>query len=213
MRTALYALRSARVPAHSPVASGRPVAPSARRMAHRAVALSALLLSFLSASFVGCGGGASTSAGPICTEIGCADQVTIRVDLSPEEAAAGRHEFVIDADGTTITCTLEHTDTSAVDHATCDGGASVFLGARTEMVEMESPVPGTVMAGARAVPGAFEMVIEVYGRPARVRVVHTLDGVTLRDETATPSYAATYPNGANCEPVCQQASVTWARRP
>lgn len=185
----------------------------------------ALALFVVAIGVAGCGGGGTggssggtePSAEPgehqVCTMLPCLDHVAIVTELSAAQAATGLHRFRIEADGTTVTCTVNHTDATATDFADCDGSASLHLGPRTQMVEVPSPVPGTVMVTAQAVPGVFQWGLELSGQPASVRVVHELNGVVLRDQSATPTYREERPNGRHCEPVCQQASITWALQP
>lgn len=141
--------------------------------------------------------------------IGCTDQANITAQLSAEQARAGEHRFTIVVDGTTVRCQLSHTNPSEPAYAQCDGAVSLSLGPRMEMVEVPSPVPGTVMATSRAVPGAFEWSAGIQGRPATVQVIHELDGAVLRDQTVAPTYTPTRPNGDRCDPECQVALIAW----
>lgn len=141
--------------------------------------------------------------------IGCTDQANITAQLTAEQARAGEHRFSIVADGTTVHCQLTHTNAGEPAYAQCDGAVSLSLGPRMETVEVPSPVPGTVMATSRAVPGAFEWSASITGRPASLQVIHELDGVVLRDQTVAPTYTPTRPNGEGCDPECQVALIAW----
>jgi hypothetical protein len=174
---------------------------------------------------VGCGTGAdpSTSAssattppttppapaplGRPCTEIGCVDGLSVAGGLPAEHATAGSHRFTLELDGTSHVCTAELTGpiVSPIE-GTCDGELGLRLSPVTEMVEMEGPVPGTVGVTFR-LPGQYEWTLEVFGTPAQVHIVHTHDGVTVLDQTTSPTYANHQPNGPGCEPTCRRASL------
>jgi len=156
-----------------------------------------------------CAGGGNAPPAPPCTLLPCSDSVSITAQLTAEQARAGQHVFSVTSDAATVRCELAHTDAASRADAQCVGSVSLSLGPRMETVEVPSPVPGTVMITERAVPGVFEWRAEVYGQPASVRVVHELDGVVLRDQTAAPTYTATRPNGPACDPECHTAAVTW----
>lgn len=63
------------------------------------------------------------------------------------------------------------------------------------------------------VAGKFDELVTLVGSPTTVHVTQTVGGATYLDETATPTYATTRPNGPSCEPVCSQATLTWVLAP
>lgn len=130
-----------------------------------------------------------------CTLIWCADGFSLRTE--PSEAwPPGAYRFVIEADGETVTCTgslpLPPCGTRAI---TCD---------RDDVVEIDES--GCALpASQQAFSG-----LNFPGNPETVTIELQRDGSTLTRRTFTPAYQTTQPNGPGCEPICTQASDTFA---
>lgn len=155
-------------------------------------------------------GGCSTKPNKVCTQMACSASAQIKTKVTPAEAADGVHTFTLDADGVTKTCTVKLAAPQRPEFATCDGNVALRFGPvmRGETV---TAVPGMVGYTEVPVPGEFEWQATVYGQPKSVKIVHTFQGKTILERTATPKYADTWPNGPGCEPACPTSTEVWAR--
>jgi hypothetical protein len=59
------------------------------------------------------------------------------------------------------------------------------------------------------IAGKNDELVTVVGSPTTLHVVQTANGVTTLDETTTPTYTTSRPNGPSCEPVCSQGAMEW----
>jgi hypothetical protein len=94
-----------------------------------------------------------------------------------EGSTPGEYQITIEADGDIIECTGTVPSSGVV--LACSGE------------------PHPEMAGK------FETTIA--GAPRQVRVTVRRDGVSIADETLTPTYSESQPNGAGCLPICFRA--------
>ncbi len=142
----------------------------------------------------------------------CSDQASIRAQLTPAQATPGEHKFVIKTGTEEHSCTLSYPadlkDTSAID-AQCSEGLSLRMG--PSMRGVETRQGDTVMYTEVPIPGQFEWNLTIVGQPTDVSVVHTLADTVILQRSEALSYRSVAPNGEGCEPVCQQASITWPR--
>lgn len=154
------------------------------------------------------GGGSAPAPGHPCTAMACSDEGVVVLRYDAEHFRGGAHHFEISAGDQTIRCDATIASLTEEIFATCDGAASVQVGAETRMVEMQVPgMPGVVGATAEVVPGRFHASVTVHGTPASVHVVHTIDGAPHADHTVALTYREHRPNGPGCDPACQQARV------
>lgn len=142
-----------------------------------------------------------------CPGLPCSAQASLRAALTPESAPLGEHTFALDVDGVASTCKVNFTSLTSLAHGECTINANVYVG--PVMRGKDTKLGDTVMHTEEPVPGQFEWSLTVYGQPKQVRVIHTVAGRTIADHTAKLTYHEHRPNGAGCEPVCQQASETW----
>jgi hypothetical protein len=166
---------------------------------HRSALRSALLLAPLFALLAACASSSPEAPPPAtpeppgraCTEIGCADGLTIDWE-SAGGWKPGRYRFEFEIDGAATTCE------ATLPLRPCDAGPSVTCGTN-----------GAVMIGESgcALPpdghGFSGVTIAGFPRSLKLRIVR--DGQTLAEQTSAPSYRKVQPNGEGCPPVCQQA--------
>ena len=146
----------------------------------------------------------------MCTEMACSDSATIKTKLTAAGAPLGKHDFVLEVDGTAQACTAEFTVATQLAHATCSGNASVWIGPEMRSIVEELPAQGVVSVREEPIAGEFAWQASVMGTPAKVHVIHTHDGKVLLDQTAEfANYTEFRPNGEGCEPVCKAAGVEW----
>ncbi|MGB4100453.1 MAG: hypothetical protein WBK91_00890 [Alphaproteobacteria bacterium] len=135
--------------------------------------------------------GGSAMAESVCTQMGC--QSGLQLDVAPDYPwSPGAYFFDFNLDGAHAVCRgvlpLPPCEQSGL---TCDNAAITVLQSGCAMLP-ENHGFGNIM---------------IDGAPAKVRVTITRDGAQLVDKTFAPKYHDIRPNGAQCEPVCRQASA------
>lgn len=152
-----------------------------------------LLLALLATPILACGGTSESPPAGGCTQIGCEDGLTI--EFSAKQP--GAYTFDIVADGQTITCnaTLPLPPCSSPPTPNCSV-AGVSL---TE-------------SGCALVPSAHSLEgLYFYDmHPKSVEVTVLRDGAEVARQTFAPAYKTVAPNGVECGPVCEQATVSLA---
>lgn len=147
----------------------------------------------------------------VCTEIGCRDGVSLRAETESGKLVEGTYSISLQVDGRTrVLCSLDATDLSPSAQpryltATCDA-SDVRVNLSPQMVCTEHRTEDAVGQSCQPVEGSWELQLGVPGTPASVRVDITRDGVVLAEHTWSLDYVEVRPNGADCEPVCRQAS-------
>lgn len=118
-----------------------------------------------------------------CTLLGCSDGFFLTVTPEGGAFAAGEYTFALTLDGATrtVSCSLNGA------HSQCAG---------SEITAIERP-SGVVFE--LALPGAKQI---------EVTITTPCSSTPLATGSFTPTYVATQPNGAGCEPTCRQASAT-----
>jgi hypothetical protein len=145
-----------------------------------------------------------------CTEIGCRSPLAVITGrIALPAVPLGAHRFDIEAGGVSQSCTVVYTSNASSIQATCTGDGELFFGPATRNVEDTSAVPGVVGVRIEAIPGEYTWQLTLTGSPASVRVTHVLDGRELAQRSSALVYTENRPNGPGCEPLCQQASLTW----
>ncbi|MBX3193201.1 MAG: hypothetical protein KF819_39825 [Labilithrix sp.] len=135
------------------------------------------------------GGGGGDRA---CTAIGCTDGLGISV-TAPAGWKAGRYVFTVTADGSTQTCE------GSLPLPSCGSPGLLCKG--------QDGVAQIGESGC-ALPAAQHSFSDIHfsSTPAQVNVHVARDGVVLAEQSFTPSYVTSQPNGPGCEPICKQAS-------
>jgi hypothetical protein len=157
---------------------------------------------------VAAGGCSSTKS---CTEIGCASGFTATVRRADGSFPTGMHRLEITADRSIFTCTFMfagQADPAAPLTATCQIGAGVQVAQSRTCMDVAVP-GGAITQECVPIPGQFDETISLSGTPSRVDVRQYVDDVAILDVGLDVSYQQFQPNGAGCEPVCRQASVSW----
>lgn len=116
-----------------------------------------------------------------CTDIGCASGLTLSLRLASGSWADGDYELSAGAEHCTFSIPR---DVPAVGSGTLD------------CYRRTSGEVG---------PSGLQLRFE--GTPETLAVALTRDGAPLFDESSTPSYAESQPNGPDCGPHCRQGSV------
>jgi len=89
--------------------------------------------------------------------------------------------------------------------AACSSGLFVSVNPATTCTEMHTATAVSVRCDP--IPGQFIEVLSLFGMPRDVRVVQSIDGVVVIDQSIAPTYTQSRPNGPGCEPLCEQAAV------
>ncbi len=149
----------------------------------------ALLALTLASLPLGCAG----TKGPSCTEMGCANSLSIQLTkLSPW--AAGSYSVTITHDDAQVECAVEFPLDCDAPPA-CGGDEDVFLG-----------LSGCALDPAEQSISSIDFV---RGTPAKVAIsVRLGEGESaegLGDAEFTPTYRSARPNGPECEPECNTA--------
>jgi hypothetical protein len=124
-----------------------------------------------------------------CTEIGCADGLTISLKKASGSWEPGMYSVEIDADGKKIACTTQ-IPLSGASPSSCDD-AAVLLG-----------TSGSALPASEH--GLSDLIF--HSAPKQVSVTVSRDGAMLATKDFTPTYQKSQPNGPDCEPICNQAS-------
>lgn len=156
---------------------------------------------------------ASSSCGNhSCTTAGCLSGVGISVRTSDGTWADGAYTLTITHDGTPHTCVLnlpeDRLGPGSLTEWSCEPtlgvpGASFPQDATCE----EHRTADAISQSCTPIPDHYTVEAFVQGTPKNVTIALTRDGTTLLDQSVAPSYSDNYPNGKDCEPVCQGASV------
>lgn len=154
----------------------------------RSSALVVLLTIFSATTLTSCGGALPEHA---CTEIGCSDGLVVRVTPAAPWPQ-GAYRFVVEADGVTTTCT----------------GTLPLGGCATRAITCDREGVSITESGCALPPSAhgFGDVV-LPGTPASIRIQVQRDGETVGEQTFTPAYQTSQPNGPGCPPICTNASV------
>ena len=139
-----------------------------------------------------------------CALRGCSNQFSATLSRADGSFPAGAHRVDIIADGVTMSCAFNFAGSGVV--ATCPSGLDVTVGPAETCMEFRSG--NGVGYRCDPIPGQFIERLTLRATPSQMRVVQSVDGVALLDQAMAPTYEAAYPNGPECEPVCQQATAT-----
>ena len=147
-----------------------------------------------------------------CNAVGCSDGVSVQAMTESGGLADGTYTVSIQADGNAmVRCTLDATTLSSAPpigqliRARCDdAGVEVTLGARVVCTEHRSE--DAVSQRCTPLEGQWELRIDVPGTPTSLRVQIARDRDVLADETLSPRYEVSQPNGPDCDPTCRQAA-------
>lgn len=127
-----------------------------------------------------------------CTMLGCADG--FRVDFQRDGVWPGAlYTVEVDLDGAKTTCTVTLPFASCDVAAACTGGdtAAVQLGqSGCALDPLEHKLSGVTILGKE---------------PKAVNVTVSRAGASVGQDSYTPVFSTSQPNGADCEPTCRTA--------
>ena len=147
-----------------------------------------------------------------CTDIGCIDQFSAVIEAPSVSLPAGAHRLDVSADGTTLSCTfalpVEPLPSGGLPAPACAPGLMLVVGPAVTCTTFED----SASKGRRCdpVPDRVQERLTVAGTPTNVTVTQWAGDTTIFQQTATPTYQVSRPNGPECEPACRQASTTWS---
>jgi len=148
-----------------------------------------------------------------CTEIGCVDGLSLALRTADGTWFNGSYALTFDVDGKLHTCEMilprDRPATGSLTELSCDPA----LGWRKPTLEevttcQQQTNPGSVSQSCEPIPGHLSLHVFVPDAPQRVKVGVSRDGVTLLEQTVTPNYVESRPNGEDCEPLCRSATAT-----
>lgn len=159
----------------------------------------------LGASILPCAACASKA----CPLVGCDNAFSAQISVSVSGVPAGTHTVTVTVDGVTTSCSFQFPPDAATlaRGVTCSGSAYVGLTA----AQTCQSAGGSETC--QPVPGQYVESVTVFGTPQSIQVQQTVGGTVVLDEDLTPSYQSYQPNGPDCPPTCQEASVQWTIPP
>jgi hypothetical protein len=145
------------------------------------------LLALSVPALLGCGG---DELGGECTLIGCADGLTI--EFLQQQPGAYTVELV--ADGETITCnaTLPLPACSELPSESCSRSDVTLFQSGCGLEPLHHSING----------------VSFTGNPSTVEIRVERDGTEVASDTFEPAYQRSAPNGEECGPICNNATVT-----
>jgi hypothetical protein len=134
--------------------------------------------------------------------------LTVSLAQADGTLPSGPQTLSATVNGTTTTCsfTLPLATSGGAGPVACPGGLQLAIQA-TESCTSTNNGQGSTLR-CTPIAGQFHELLTFMGAPGMVHVTQTSGGATLVDQTVTPSYKKTYPNGPDCDPGCSQASVS-----
>jgi hypothetical protein len=151
-----------------------------------------------------CGSGTPSGAPKACTEIGCIDQFSATLATADGALPSGTQTLTVTADGTTVTCSFSlPLATGAGSVPSCPSALQLQIRQASTCMTTDDGTAKT--RSCTPVAGQFSEVLTLVGTPAMVHVTQTSADATLVDQTVTPTYTKTQPNGPGCDPICSQA--------
>lgn len=135
----------------------------------------------------------SDSIGPICTEMGCIDGLSVAFE--PPLMGKGTYTYDVTVDGTAYSCdaTIPLEGSSTV--CGTGGVVSIYLSGS----ELDP--------GQQSLPG-----LHVEGTPKSVQIQVHRDKALVADADLSPKYQVVQPNGPDCEPTCHSAAADVATK-
>ena len=172
----------------------------------------ALLIVALACGALGCDGNAIGLPGGgemVCTLVGCEDQFSASVTMDAALVPAGTHTVDVVADGAAMSCTFPFPPPDATGGlaAQCSTGLTVFVEPDLVCTTMQSAMGA--WEACLPIDGKFTESICVSGTPSVVQVQQLVGGTVILDQTVSPSYQTSAPNGPGCGPICHQGGADW----
>lgn len=150
-----------------------------------------------------------------CTEIGCLDSASLRLQTADNHWEDGDYELTVVVGDTSTACSFSLPDdfpsTGSPQPLTCDASIGYEVPVLSQVHTCtETQTDDAVSQSCTPVADEYTLEIGLPGTPSSVEIQLERDGATLVDDTQALSYKETRPNGPGCGPVCRQASVVVA---
>lgn len=144
-----------------------------------------------------------------CTEIGCADNVSVRVGPLDQPWPEGDYQLEVALDDLSGSCAFSLPDDlparGSVTSISCLEGVELGI---QQLYECSSRREGdAVSQSCEPLAGRYELTLSAYATPEQLSLTLSRDGTQLLSEERELSYATTRPNGPECSPECRQAEV------
>lgn len=157
---------------------------------------------------IACGG--AIPLGRSCTEIGCTDQASLLLQTADGTLPDGTYEFQFTVEGQTRECKLripaDLPASGSVGQATCTDGLALYVSPEATCTEQRTE--DAVTQSCTPIPGKWRLEAAFPGTPSRFEVAIQRDAQPIAKEARDFDYRTHTPNGADCPPVCRQASDT-----
>ncbi|HXU06211.1 MAG TPA: hypothetical protein VN903_34890 [Polyangia bacterium] len=154
--------------------------------------------------------GCNPFGGKGCTLVGCSDQFSATIRSADGSFPSGAHRIELLVDSTSLTCSFTATADGQA-QPSCGSGMRVTVWPETTCTD--TTTNGSVSHQCDPIPGKFYETITLEGTPGQVHAWQYVDDVAILDAATAPTYHANAPNGTECGPICQQASVSWTFMP
>lgn len=147
--------------------------------------------------------------GTSCTEMGCADNVSVRVTAGDQAWSDGEYQFALTLDDLTGTCNFTLPDAlpprGSISSIPCLDGVDIGI---QQLAECTTHQEGdSISQSCQPIPDRYELTISAYATPTQLSLTLSRDGAQLISESRALSYVTTRPNGPDCEPECRQAQL------
>lgn len=148
-----------------------------------------------------------------CTEIGCVDQLSLRVKTADDRWVDGAYAIELDLAGQKHVCTFTIPNDlpkqlGSIEDITCEPRLQTsYFQAVTTCTETRTK--DAVSQSCTPHPGEWTLELALAATPDSAAVRVTRDGAVLLEKSEKVSYVATRPNGPECEPLCRQSQITW----
>jgi hypothetical protein len=150
-----------------------------------------------------------------CTEIGCRDSASLSLQTADNHWTSGDYELTIVAGDTSTTCTFRLPEDlppmGSPKPLNCDPSIGSDVSVLSQVYTCtETRTKDAVSQSCTPVADEYTLEVMLPGTPSDVVLRLDRDGTTLVDQTQALTYKESRPNGPDCGPVCQQASVVVA---
>jgi hypothetical protein len=146
-----------------------------------------------------------------CTDIGCADNASLRITSDADWAAGSyRLDLSLDEREGSVEFALPDDLPPRGSVTWLKGIEGVDIGLQ-EVAECTSVRHGDAISqSCQPIPNRYELTIGTLGTPARFSVALARDAETVVEESGELAYRESRPNGPECGPVCSSAEVELA---
>ncbi|HEV8548218.1 MAG TPA: hypothetical protein VGQ57_04300 [Polyangiaceae bacterium] len=145
-----------------------------------------------------------------CTTVGCKNGASVSILTVDGTWVDGAYSLEIDFDDDAYLCTFTTPDDSPDESGAwqaldCSPSLDAFLAPVVACESHDIGMSSSQTCGP--VAGQFYVQTKAAGTPKALHVLLTRDDETVLDDSRTLGYASVQPNGPDCDPTCQQASV------